>query len=202
MADGDDKWAIELLGYVVRSQPEHPEAVRLAAEAHRREGLTKANATWRNWYLTAALELEGKIPVAGPDSAVDILNAMSVQSIVAALPVRLRAELTWYVEMALAVTVGGQDPGQFTVNLRRGVLEVLDGLSGDADATARFADKAALAGYLGGTSLDDLESGGKLVIEGDRDAAARFSAFLDEPPSASTICVTRHGRLPAAAGVP
>ena len=79
------------------------------------------------------------------------------------------------------------------MNLRRGVLEVLDGLAGDADATARFADQAALVDYLGGTSLDDLESGEKLVIEGDRDAAARFSAFLDEPPSASKICVTRHG---------
>ena len=59
--------------------------------------------------------------------------------------------------------------------------------------TARFADKAALVDYLGGASLDDLESGGKLVIEGDRDAAAQFSAFLDEPPGASKICVTRHG---------
>ena len=193
MADGDSKWAIELLGYVVRSQPEHAEAARLAAEAHRREGLTKANATWRNWYLTAALELEGKIPVAVSDSAVDILNAMSVQSIVAALPVRLRAELTWYVEMTLAITVGGQDPGQFTLNLRRGVLEVLDGLAGDADVTARFADQAALVNYLGGASLDHLEADGRLEIEGDRDAAARFSTFLDEPPSASKILVTRHG---------
>jgi len=193
MADGDDRWAIELLGYVVRSQPEHAEAVRLAAEAHRREGLVKANATWRNWYLTAALELEGKIPVAVPDSAVDVLNAMSVQSIMAALPVRLRAELTWYVEMTLAVTVGGPDPGQFTLNLRRGILEILDGPAADADATARFTDKAALTGYLGGTSLDELESDCKLVIEGNRDAAARFSTFLDEPPSASKIHVTRHG---------
>jgi hypothetical protein len=73
------------------------------------------------------------------------------------------------------------------------VLEVLDGLAGDGDVTAGFADKAALVDYLGGTSLDDLESGGRLVLEGDRDAAARFSAFLDEPPSASRICVTRHG---------
>lgn len=196
MADGDSKWAIELLGYVVRSQPGHAQARQLAAEAHRREGLAKANATWRNWYLTAALELEGKIPVAVPNSAVDILNAMSVQSIMAALPVRLRAELTWYVQMTLAVSVAGPDPGQFTLHLRRGVLEVLDGLAGDADATARFAGKAALVDYLGGTSLDDLESAGKLVIEGDRDAAARFSVFLDEPPSAAKIHVTRHGPVP------
>ena len=76
------------------------------------------------------------------------------------------------------------------------MLEVLDGLTGDADVTARFADKTALVDYLGGAFLDDLESGGNLVIEGDRDAAARFSAFLDEPPSASKICVTSHGPVP------
>ena len=80
MANGDNRWAIEILGYVVRSQPENTEARRLAAEAHRREGFTKGNATWRNWYLTAAEELEGQIPAVVETSAADVLRAMSLPS--------------------------------------------------------------------------------------------------------------------------
>ena len=54
----DDRWAIELLGYVVRSEPDHRAARELSAEAHRRQALQQENATWRNWDLAAA-ELDG-----------------------------------------------------------------------------------------------------------------------------------------------
>ncbi len=62
-----------------------------------------------------------------------------------------------------------------------------------ADATIWFADKAALVDYLGGADLAALESESRVKVEGDRDAATRFTSYLDEPPSASRIWVTRHG---------
>jgi len=126
MDRGDNRWAIEILGYLVRSQPGHDAARKLDAEAHRRKGLAKHNATWRNWYLT-------------------------------------------------------------------GVLEVLDGAADDADATVRFTDKAALVAYLTGTALDELVASSRVKIDGDREAVARFSTYLDPPPDPSRILVTLHG---------
>lgn len=126
-------------------------------------------------------------------SAADVLRAMSLRSIVAALPMRLRAELTWYVEMSLALDVAGAEPGQFTVHLRRGVLEVREGPAQQADASIWFADQAALVDYLGGADRAALESESRVKVEGDRDAATRFTSYLDEPPNASRILVTRHG---------
>ena len=198
MDDGDNRWAIELLGYVVRSDPSNMEARRLDAEAHRREGLTKANATWRNWYLTAAAELEGHVPVDAGAATRDVLVGLPLGSIVAGLPVRLRAEQTWYVEQRLALTVGGREAGAFTLHLRRGVLEVVAGAAEDVDATLAFADKEALADYLAGTPSVTLAEAGRLAITGDADAAARFATYFDEPPSMGRILVTLHGPAPTA----
>lgn len=167
--------------------------LELDAEAHRREGLAKHNATWRNWYLTAAAELEGQVPIAVETSFADILSAQPVAAIIAALPVRLRAELTWYIQQTLVLDIGGPEPGAFTLHLRRGVLEVLDSAAGDADATIRFADKAALVDYLAGTALDQLVASDQVKIDGDRDAVARFGTYLDPPPDPSRIMVTLHG---------
>jgi alkyl sulfatase BDS1-like metallo-beta-lactamase superfamily hydrolase len=193
MDRGDNRWAIEILGYLVRSQPGHDAARKLDAEAHRREGLAKHNATWRNWYLTAAEELEGRVPAAVQTSSTDILSAQPLASIIAALPVRLRAELAWYVEQTLVLDIAGDEPGVFTPHLRRGVLEVLDGADDDAGATVRFTDKAALVAYLTGTALEELVASSWVKIDGDREAVARFGAYLDPPPDPSRILVTLHG---------
>ena len=115
------------------------------------------------------------------------------RSIIAALPVRLRAELVWYVEQRLVLDIGGDEPGAFTLHLRRGVLEVLDGAVGDADATIQFTDKAALVAYLTGTALDQLVATSRVKIDGDREVVARFGTYLDSPPDASRIMVTLHG---------
>lgn len=120
MADGDDKWAIELLGYLVRSDPTDTEARELSAAAHRTLGYLQHNATWRNWYLSAAEELLGRIPVATTAAVADIQGGLPLDSLVAGLPVRLRAELTWYVEAVLALTVNGPGGRSFTFHLRRG----------------------------------------------------------------------------------
>ena len=192
----DDRWAIELLGYVVRSQPDHADARRLSAEAHRREGYKKHNATWRNWYLTAAQELEGTIPVSRPSSGRDILVALPLGSIVAALPVRLRAELTWYVEQTIVLCILGIEAGEFTLHLRRGVLEIVPGRDDEALATVTFDDKGALADYLTGRPLDELTEQGTATVAGDGDSAARFGTYFDAPPSADRILVTLHGPAP------
>lgn len=197
----DNRWAIELLGYVVRSQPDNGTARALSAQAHRREGFKKHNAPWRNWYLTAAEELEGRIPVPLAKSANDLLMGLPPASIMAGLRMRLRAELTWYVDETLVMEVMGDEPAAFSVHLRRGVLEVTE-VSTQTPATepevvVRFADKAALVDYLIGVDLSELERGGRVEYDGDRDIAARFGDYFDPPPNAARILVTLHGPVPA-----
>lgn len=198
MADDDNRWAIELLGYLVRSDPTDTAARALSAEAHRREGVKKSNSTWRNWYLTAAQELEGAIPVNAGHTNADIMVGLPLATLIAGLPVRLRAEHTWYVEQTLNLQVQGAEAGEFVLELRRGVLEVGSGTAGDADASLAFSDKAALVDYLVGATTADLEASGRLVLSGDRAAADRFAGYFDEPASMGRILVTLHGPAPSA----
>lgn len=88
--------------------------------------------------------------------------------------------------------VGGAEAGDFTLHLRRGVLEITDGVDPDASTQLSFTDKSALADYLAGTSLAALETNGSVTVTGNRDSAARFSAYIDEPPSSTNILVTLH----------
>lgn len=193
MAAADNRWAIELLGYLVRSDPSNTEARSLSAEAHRREGVTKANATWRNWYLSAAQELEGAIPVDDGNTNSEVMTGLPLATLIAGLPVRLRAEQTWYVEQKLNLQVQGAESGSFVLELRRGVLEAGAGSAEDADASLAFADKAALVDYLVGVDTADLEASGRLVLSGDRAAADRFAGYFDEPANMGRILVTLHG---------
>ena len=110
---------------------------------------------------------------------------MSVASIVNALPVRLRAELTWYADMTVVLAVDGAEAAAFTLNLRRGVLEVLDGDRGGAHASLRFADKAALVDYLTGADLAGLEA-----------ASAPPLKATGTPPSGSTPTLTSRPTRP------
>jgi hypothetical protein len=64
----------------------------------------------------------------------------------------------------MVLDIGGNEPGAFTLHLRRGVLEVLDGATGDADAAIRFADKAALVAYLTGTALEELVASSRVEM--------------------------------------
>lgn len=193
MDAGDNPWAIEVLGYLVRHDPSNGRARQLAAEAHRAEGLKQGNATWRNWYLMAAEELAGRVPAATGISPRDVQLGLPLGSLVGGLPPRLRAELAWYQEFSLVLVIGGAEPGEFTAHLRRGVLEIVAGTDPDVGTTLRFADKAAFVDYLTGTGLADLQARDHLELVGSAEVANSFARLLDEPPSADRILVTLHG---------
>ena len=63
--DGDAQWAAELATWVVRANKSDAEARALKAEALRVWAYNQKNATWRNWGLTSALELDGELDQAG-----------------------------------------------------------------------------------------------------------------------------------------
>src|SRR6185436_16295005 len=62
---GDYRWAAELLNHAVFGAPDHQGAKDLLARTYDQLGYQSEAATWRNSYLTAALELRNGPPKKG-----------------------------------------------------------------------------------------------------------------------------------------
>jgi alkyl sulfatase BDS1-like metallo-beta-lactamase superfamily hydrolase len=89
---GDYRWVAELVNHLVFADPSHLAARELQADALEQLGYQSESATFRNAYLTGAQELRGGSPPSRPAHKSGLLAAMSVEQIIDAMAVRLRAE--------------------------------------------------------------------------------------------------------------
>lgn len=181
---GDHQWAAELASHLVRTDPSDREARLLKAEALRTLGYRTPNSNWRNFYLTAARELDGSIDysLAIQINAPDQIAAMPGHALLGSLRFRVDPEkVTGLVTAAVRVTDTGEDVGMI---LRNGVLEVTDTVPEDASfllalskrqvAGMIFADPAAVV-------EKGLEDGSASFAHGGVEDAVSFFSHFDPP---------------------
>lgn len=146
--EGELRFAATLLDQVVFADPQDRAARELLAEVYRRLAARVENATWRNCYLTGALELlEGPPPAAGPGGA--LLGVVGPEELLDVLAVRVDGPRAWDADASYDWEVPGA--GTWRLWLRRGVLRHRR-LPDDAergDAVVR-ADVRGLVGLLRG----------------------------------------------------
>jgi alkyl sulfatase BDS1-like metallo-beta-lactamase superfamily hydrolase len=121
------RWAAELCTLLIRSNPQDTEARSAKALALRTLGYDSININWRNWYLTAAHELEGRyqsLPIThNALAAPDILAALPPAQLLATLSVRVAAERCMHLHQWLRLAM--PDIGQLIeLELRHGVLQI------------------------------------------------------------------------------
>ena len=102
--DGDYRWVAEVVGHLVFTDPANTDARQLQADAFEQIGYQSESATFRNAFLTGAQELRNGSPNQNAAMRRGYLEAMTVDQLMDATAVRLKAE-----------EVGGID---VTVNLR------------------------------------------------------------------------------------
>ncbi len=106
---GDARWALELSDNVLALDEFTDVAAQTRAAALRMLAAAEPSANGRNYYLSAALESEGKIEMAAPDPAkapVELLRALPVEAFMRALCVHLRPDKA----QGRAITVGFRFP--------------------------------------------------------------------------------------------
>ncbi len=84
---GEYRWTAELLNHLVFAQPDHAAARVLLAHAYRQLGYAAESASWRNFYLTGAYELQHDLPKVGvtPAMALDMLAHAPVERFLEAM---------------------------------------------------------------------------------------------------------------------
>ncbi|WP_405904095.1 MBL fold metallo-hydrolase [Streptomyces sp. NBC_00656] len=180
---GDHQWAAELTRHLVRTDPTDQQARSAKADALRNIGYTTTNSNWRNYYLTAARELDGtidytmKLNINAPDQ----LGALPATALLEGLRVRLDPSRCADTTASLAVHVTDQDQ-HLTLHVRRGVLEVAQIAAPETDL-AIDASHSVILGMvyrdLYGAFTQAVTAGNATLVKGDPEALRRFFDCFD-----------------------
>jgi len=197
--DGDPQWAAELATRLIRIDRNDMPARRLKAAAFRRLGYAQINAIWRNWYLSAARELDVEDfdpisiqrRIARSIASPDLLAALPARAFVEGFSGRLKAEDTLDVTM----TVGFRFPDvgeAYGIEIRRGVAQFVEHLPEKTDLTISL-DKAVLDRIRSGQLTMNDAIGERIIKVSDGTTADVFSFFgyFEAPFSAPVQLVVR-----------
>ncbi len=139
MASGDYRWAAQLGNQLLFAEPDNAEAHKAQAETLEQLGYQSENATWRNMYLTGAMELRNGVPPhAGTSVSVDMVRAMSPEMFFDYLAVRLDSDKAVNHDLTLNWTFEDLQK-DFNLTLRNGVLTHRAGLNPAADASVSLS---------------------------------------------------------------
>jgi alkyl sulfatase BDS1-like metallo-beta-lactamase superfamily hydrolase len=182
---GEPQFAAELATLLIRISNTDMDARRLKAAAFRKLGYATINSTWRGLYLTVANALENKIDW-GPVIALtqarttgeSFAQSFPARALLDTMPPRLKAEETTSVEETYAFRFTDSRE-EFTLVLRKGIIEVREGLPPSAIATLS-GPKAVLGRLVAGASNQDTLLS-QLDIAGSREAAARLFGYFEAP---------------------
>ncbi|HYC54608.1 MAG TPA: alkyl sulfatase dimerization domain-containing protein [Candidatus Binatia bacterium] len=190
---GDAQWSAELCTHLVRTDHGDRQARELKARAFRRLGYDQRNINWRNWYLTAAMELEETLD--GEEMARLVSSALASRDVVAALPTRtflegMTARLKAEDALDTHLTAGFRFTDaqeSFALEVRRGVAQLHDGIPEHADVVLALPRTLLERIAIGEIGVVGTVTSGEISVEkgGVLDAGRFFSLF--ETPSHRAI---------------
>ncbi|MBI3471277.1 MAG: hypothetical protein HY013_07970 [Candidatus Solibacter usitatus] len=182
LANREHSWAAELATWLVRADRNQLEARRLKARALRELGYRQISANRRNFYLTAALELEGKIPaIPNSTGGPDTVQALPPSTRVKSMAVMLDPEKSRDVRLTLGFQITDADQA-FALEIREGVAEFHPTLPPARTATLVTSRRTLHSLLLGQTTLDKAVSSGEARVTGPQQAAASFFTYFDPWP--------------------
>lgn len=194
-ADEEYQWAAELTTYLIRVDQEDVDAKQIKAAAFRHLGYAQININWHNWYLTSAMELEGKIePMASLArlaqifSSADIVSEWPADFLVEGMTTRLKAEETLDMHM-----IGGFDftdvNEQYGLEIRRGIAQMHRTIPDGTAFILSLSRATLIAIAQGRTTLPAALEAGEASLEGNPADLQAFLTKFDSP--AQEIWLTR-----------
>ncbi|MFD4254872.1 alkyl/aryl-sulfatase [Amycolatopsis thermoflava] len=182
--EGDFRWVAELTGHLVFADPGHTEARALQADAFEQLGFGAENGTWRNFYLTGAMELRGG--TAGTPtttSSPDLIAQLSLAQLFDSVAIRVHGPRAAALRLGLDWVVT-DDRGEQThwSRLSNGAFVHGDGSCREpADARVQIRRQALLQLLSGQSTLEALKKSGDLSIDGTPEVLTRLLTVLDDP---------------------
>jgi alkyl sulfatase BDS1-like metallo-beta-lactamase superfamily hydrolase len=182
-AAGDLRFAAQLLKHVVFAEPGNEDAKQALAGVFDRLAYGAENGTWRNFYLSGALELRAGVQrtpmtLAPPD----MLSALTIEQLLDTIAIRVNGPRAWSERLVLDLDVTDAAE-RHRLTLSNGALtdRRVTGPDDSVDLTLTLS-KAQLFGLLGGHPQ-------QLEHTGDLSVLPRLLGVLDEPDPSFAIVV-------------
>ena len=196
----EHRWIAELAGQLLRTDPSDEQVRQIKARALRRLGLATLNTNWRHWYLSSALELEGRyaqVPFKGNGLAVrDIWMTLEPRQLLRNLGVRLQAEHCLDLHMLLSLEFTDR-PLFAALELRHGVLQITPEVPADIGEVTRLHLRTPWSAWLRQMALgwpdlpQQLAQREVQLIEGSEEQLQTFLGCFEKPAERMPLLATR-----------
>lgn len=181
---GDYRWAATLLDHAVFTDSAHAGARALYSDTLEQLAYGAENATWRNFFLSGAMELrDGNVGTATTTTSSSMLTQLTPEQIFDSLSIRVNGPRSWDLDVAVDVTLA-DTAVNYRLALRNGVLVHRKAAPDPATAsvTVKLPGKIRLLSLATG----DFASAG-LELSGDRGALQALLDVLDGPDPSFNI---------------
>jgi alkyl sulfatase BDS1-like metallo-beta-lactamase superfamily hydrolase len=178
---GDYRWVAEVVNHVVFAEPQNVAAKHLLADTYEQLGYQSESASWRNFYLTGAMELRNgvhRVPVGSPQNP-DTIRAMPLDLFLDYQGVRLNAERSAGKSILFNLVLTDTKES-YAIGVENSALHYSkDRTSKTADASLTMTRTDLNDVMLGSTSMQNLVISGKAKIDGDSQKLGEFVSWLD-----------------------
>ena len=191
-AHGEYRWVAQVGNELVFAAPENQAARLLQADVLEQLGYQSENTTWRNAYLTGAMELRRGVAKLGFSSgSPDLVRALTVPQFFDFLAVRLDGDKAAGKQLALDWNF--TDIGQrYAMTLRNSVLTYLGGSQhGQPNATITLTKATLDRLSLKQTTMEQAVKDGSIRIGGNPAAVAALFSMLDSFDTSFDIVTPR-----------
>ncbi len=173
---GDYRWVVEVVNHLVFAEPHNEAARALQADALEQLGYQSESATWRNAYLTGAMELRGGTPPIREVHRKEVVEVITLEQLVDTMAIRLQSENVGGIDLTVAVEL--TDTGERgVIGLQRRTLHFVDG-SSDAQTILRSTRNTLVDLAIVARTFDDALAAGDIEVD-DADAVRHLFNNLD-----------------------
>ncbi|WP_458685845.1 alkyl/aryl-sulfatase [Nocardia tengchongensis] len=121
-SDGDYRWCVQVLNYLIFADPTNEKAKMLQASAFEQLAYGSENATWRNFFLSGAYELRnGNFGTPTKATSASMISALSVDQVFDAAAFQINGPKAWDLHL-VADWVIPEENKTYRTELRNGVL--------------------------------------------------------------------------------
>ena len=178
---GDLRWVAEVVNHVVFADPLHAAARALLADTYEQLGYGAENGTWRNFYLSGAMELrDGSFGTPVATSSPDMVAQLSPPMLLDALAIQVDGPRAWDEQLTFDIELTDA-PERYRVALRNGVLTYTTADQSDAADLIITASRAALPTLALGAVTPEVLAEAGIQLSGDASVLQRLTAVLEAP---------------------